>query len=359
MFGIFRLALALLVVVFHLSGRHVIGWYSVYAFYTLSGFLMTLVITKKYSLTPVGLADFATNRFLRIYPPFLVMGACAVVLLQFPELSQRAETLTKGDLGMPTGVMGWFENILIWGWHMRSAKLIPQAWTIFRELFFCVLIFFPFARYRWLTLGGFTAGVVYALANVVRGVTLMEVYTTFQNAAICYGAGCCLFHFQKQLSVLTRPQIPLLAVLGLAPFAFEAVRPLIFTDNALLPLYLNTLFSSYLILVLASLRGTPRWTEWDRRLGNLSYPIYLCHYHVAVVVAAVFGWSGKSCDALLWASALPILGFAWLMNRYVEQTIGYGYDQRRRLWSERWPPTRSLPSAGPKATGQAWVPLGD
>jgi peptidoglycan/LPS O-acetylase OafA/YrhL len=127
----------------------------------------------------------------------------------------------------------------------------------------------------------------------------------------------------------------------------------------LLPLYLNTLFSSYLILVLAGLRGTPSWTEWDRRLGNLSYPIYLCHYHVAVVVAAVFGWSGKSCDALLWASALPILGFAWLMNRYVEQTIGYGYDQRRRLWSERWPFTRSQPSAGPKATGQAWVPLGD
>ena len=255
--------------------------------------------------------------------------------------------------------MQWIENICIWGWRMRSAKLVPQAWTIFRELFFCVLIFFPFARYRWLTLGWLAAGVLYALSNVVRGVTLMEVYTTFQNAAICYGAGCCLFHFQKPLRALTRPRLPLLCLLGLAPFGFEAIRPRLFADNALLPLYLNTIFSSYLVLVLAGLRSSPRWTEWDRRLGNLSYPIYLCHYHVAIMVAAAFGWSGQSSDALLWASALPILAFAWLMNRYVEQTIGYGYDQRRQLWSERWPKARTTGLAGAPGTGQAVATQGD
>ena len=340
MFGTFRLALALVVVVYHLTGRHVIGWYSVYAFYTLSGFLMTLVITKKYMLSPFGLADFATNRFLRIYPPYLFMVACGVVMLQIPSLSQRAATLTTGDLGMPVGARGWFENTLIWGWSMRTPKLVPQAWTIFRELFFCVLIFFPLARYRWLTLAWFTTGVVYALSHVVRGVGLMEVYNTFQNAAICYGAGCCLFHFQKQLRGFTRPGVPLIGLLVIAPFIFEAIRPALFKDHSVAPLYINTIFSSYLVLVLAGLRGTPRWVEWDRRLGNLSYPIYLCHYHVAVVIAACMGWSGASNDRLLWASFLPIVAFAWIMNRYIEQTIGYGYDQRRPLWSNRWQQTK-------------------
>ena len=352
MFGTFRLALALLVVDFHLTGRHVIGWYSVYAFYTLSGFLMTLVITKKYTLSSAGLTDFATNRFLRIYPPYLVMVCCGVIMLQFPTLSQRAEALTQGDLGIPVGVQGWFENIFIWGWHMRTPKLVPQAWTIFRELFFCVLIFFPFARYRWLTLAWFVTGVVYALSHVVRDVALMEVYTTFQNAAICYGAGCCLFHFQKQLCAFTRPRIPLLCTLMVAPFVFEAIRPALFKDHAVAPLYINTVFSSYLVLVLASLRGTPRWVEWDRRLGNLSYPIYLCHYHVAVVTAACLGWSGASEDQLLWASFLPILAVSWIINRYIEQTIGYGYDQRRPLWSSRWPQRKSQSASEQAAASQ-------
>jgi peptidoglycan/LPS O-acetylase OafA/YrhL len=341
MFGIFRLALSLLVVVFHLTNRHMLGWYSVYAFYTLSGFLMTLVITKKYNLSPGGLADFATNRFLRIYPPYLVMVVCGIVMLQFPSLSERAATLTTGDLGMPVGARGWFENTCIWGWSMRTPKLVPQAWTIFRELFFCVLIFFPLARYRWLTLAWFATGVVYALSHVVRGVGLMEVYNTFQNAAICYGAGCSLFHFQKQLRGFTRPRVPLLCLLVIAPFTFEAIRPALFKDHSVAPLYINTIFSSYLVLVLASLRGSPRWVEWDRRLGNLSYPIYLCHYHVAVVISACLGWSGASGDRLLWVSFLPIVVFAWGMNRYIEQTIGYGYDQRRSLWSNRWPKTKS------------------
>ena len=353
MFGIFRLALALIVVVFHLTDRHLIGWYSVYAFYTLSGFLMTLVITKKYTLSPVGLADFAANRFLRIYPPYLVMGVCTVALLQFPFLSQRATTLTTGELSMPVGLRGWIENICIWGWNMHTPKMVPQAWTIFRELFFCCLIFFPFARYRWLTLGGFAVGVTYALSNVVRGVGLMEVYNTFQNAAICYGAGCCLFHFQKQLRGFTRPRIPLLCLLLIAPFVFEAIRPTLFEDHSVVPLYINTIFSSYLVLILAGLRGSPRWVEWDRRLGNLSYPIYLCHYHVAVMTAAVLGWTGASEDRLLWASFLPILAFAWVMNRYVEQTIGYGYDQRRQLWSTRWPQAKAKGLVSPETASQS------
>ena len=352
MFGMFRLALALVVVVFHLTNRHVIGLYSVYAFYTLSGFLMTLVITKKYTLSPAGLADFATNRFLRIYPPYLVMVLVTVALLQFPLFSQRAATLTTGELSMPIGLRGWFENIFIWGWNMRTPKMVPQAWTIFRELFFCCLIFFPFARYRWLTLGWFAVGVTYALSNVVRGVGLMEVYNTFQNAAICYGAGCSIFHFQKQLRVLTRPRLPLLCLLLTAPFVFEAIRPSLFQDHSVVPLYINTIFSSYLVLVLAGLRGSPRWVEWDRRLGNLSYPIYLCHYHVAVVSAAVLGWTGASEDRLLWVSFLPILAVAWVMNRYVEQTIGYGYDQRRPLWSSRWPLTKSTSASEQAAASQ-------
>jgi peptidoglycan/LPS O-acetylase OafA/YrhL len=336
MFGFFRFALSLLVVGYHLAGIHLVGWYSVYAFYTLSGFLMTLVITKKYALNPAGIADFVTNRFLRIYPPYLIVLASTWLLLQFPAFTQRANALSQGDLDIPTDTINWLENLCIWGWHLRSVKLVPQAWTIFRELFFCVLIFFPFARYRWLTLGWFAVGLAYGLANILRGIPLIEVYNSFANAAISYGAGCCLFHFQKNLRVLTRPKIPILSALIVAPLIFEFARPTLFTANSVVPLYLNALFSSYLVLVLANLRGSARWIDWDRRFGNLSYPIYLCHYFVPITLATVLGWSGEESSQLLWVSLPPIFAVAWLINRYVEQTIGYGYDQRRQTWALRW-----------------------
>ncbi len=333
MFGIYRLALALMVVVFHLSDHHPAGWYSVYAFYTLSGFLMTLVITKKYAATPAGVADFAVNRALRIYPPYLAMVAITVVMLQFPGLSARARQLA--DIGMPEGPAKWFENIFIWGWRMRDPMLVPQAWTIFRELFFCVLIFFPFARYRWLALAWFAGGLGYAGFVAAGDRPLVEIYTNFPNAGLCYAAGCCLFHFKRTLRPLSRPLVPLLVLTIIAPFVLEAVRPRFFTHGSVAPLYLNAFFSAYLVMLLSTIRGTPDWADLDRRLGNLSYPIYLCHYHVAVAVAALLGWPMTRSDNLLVACALPTLAVAWLLNRWIERTIGYGFDQRRRPWSSR------------------------
>jgi peptidoglycan/LPS O-acetylase OafA/YrhL len=349
MFGIFRFALALLVVIYHLSDHHVAGWYSVYAFYVLSGFLMTLVIAKKYRLTATGIGNFTLNRVLRIYPPYLAVVAATLLVLQIPSLAERARELY--DIAIPRGSLAWFENLFIWGWHRQDPKLVPQVWTVFRELSYCVLLFFPFARFRWLTLAWLAGSLVYAATTVVRGLALLDVYTTFSAASLAYSMGACLYHFHGSLRRITHPLGPLICLAAIAPFAFEAIRPQWFAHTSVIPLYVNLGLSTWLVLLLSGLNGPLQWQRIDRYLGNLSYPVYLWHGIVPVVVVWMCQWPAVPSNRLLWVSLLPIMVCAWAMNRWVEQTVGYGYDKRHQPWFRATHPHEESGSSREKSPG--------
>ncbi len=110
MFGLFRFVLASLVVLYHFSNRHPVGWYAVYAFYALSGYLMTLVINKKYSLSIDGILSFEFNRILRIYPPYLVVLLSSIALMRLPSFASFAPVITHNEMGNPATGLIWFRN---------------------------------------------------------------------------------------------------------------------------------------------------------------------------------------------------------------------------------------------------------
>ena len=72
MFGTFRAILALMVVALHLGGIPALGNYAVFAFYCLSGYLMTLILQRNYGYTLAGFSKYIFNRFLKIYPVYWV-----------------------------------------------------------------------------------------------------------------------------------------------------------------------------------------------------------------------------------------------------------------------------------------------
>jgi peptidoglycan/LPS O-acetylase OafA/YrhL len=331
MFGFFRLALAWEVVAYHLSGRHPVGWYSVYAFYALSGYLMTLVITKKYPLNRDGGLNFLLNRALRIYPPYLAMAAAAFALLSVPALYPISQRLaTTPPMGLPTGASSWFSDLFILGWHMPVPKLVPQVWSVYREIFYCSAIFFCLGRDRRVALGWFAVSAGYIVYTLARGYHLFDVYNSFLTASFSYSAGSCLYHFRKQLDALRRPLVPQIILAAALPFALEAVRPRFFGEDSPVPFYLNNLFSVYMVLLLSGLKTTPKSYAFDQYVGNLAYPLYLCHFNVGILVAAALGWTGLASDRMFLACLLPVSAGAWLVNRYMERTIGYGYDKRRQ-----------------------------
>lgn len=71
--GYFRFILAVVVCCNHLSSIGGLGRYAVFSFYILSGFLMTTILNERYGLTPGGIAKYAMNRILRIYPTYLIV----------------------------------------------------------------------------------------------------------------------------------------------------------------------------------------------------------------------------------------------------------------------------------------------
>jgi peptidoglycan/LPS O-acetylase OafA/YrhL len=68
MLEIIRYTLALIVAGTHLwpIGLTWTGWQAVFAFYALSGYLMTRVLHERYGFTPHGTVAFMVNRVLRL-----------------------------------------------------------------------------------------------------------------------------------------------------------------------------------------------------------------------------------------------------------------------------------------------------
>ena len=63
MFGIFRTFLAVNVILLHIFNVPTLGNYSVFAFFILSGFLMTLVVNENYDFQLVDFLNFGSIDF--------------------------------------------------------------------------------------------------------------------------------------------------------------------------------------------------------------------------------------------------------------------------------------------------------
>jgi hypothetical protein len=125
-----------------------LAWQSVFAFYTLSGFLMTRVLHDRYGFTLRGMSRFALNRVLRLWPAYLIVLAITAVALAFPGMGQVYPLLH-----FPRDVLDAIANIAVIGLvsfdfrHMVEMTLmVPTAWSLSIELFSYLLLAIYFAR---------------------------------------------------------------------------------------------------------------------------------------------------------------------------------------------------------------------
>src|SRR5688572_5893383 len=141
MIGSWRLLLALLVVCAHLFNPWWPGAMAVFSFYTISGFLMTLILHEQYSFSGGGLRAFWINRVLRIYPPYYF--ACALSLVLLAVFGADAVGAINPHLSVPDSAGEVTTNLLIFGlidWPADRASLVVPGWTLFVELVHYLLI---------------------------------------------------------------------------------------------------------------------------------------------------------------------------------------------------------------------------
>jgi len=342
--GVLRVLLAIAVVIVH-GGGHLFGLATlrgdtaVQAFFVISGFYMALVLTTKYGPTLSGALLFWQNRYLRLAPTYWVVLAVSVALLlwrdrygivmqELPHLSGRSLALVVfanlfvvgQDLLNFLGFNPPGEHSLHWvaqmwggsqfpGWYFL---LVPPAWSVALELMFYAVV--PLlVRLRSVSMGLLMlASLGLRLFIYSRGFHYDPwTYRFFPTELACFLAGMMAYRLHAAApwrSVSPRlKQVICLILLGMV--ILGGWEPCGWAFLLVLPLVLPFVFD------------LTRHSEWDRRIGELSYPLYLSHWMMKRVGHHCGQWEPVVITVLALLASL-------LLVHFVERPIDR-YRQRR------------------------------
>jgi peptidoglycan/LPS O-acetylase OafA/YrhL len=287
-----RYILAMAVVQTHLWDKGAVwtGQISVFAFYTLSGFLMTRVLNERYGFTPLGTAAFVLNRFLRLWPAYLLIMFMVLIALRFLPLSNFFSLIrtphSMADITTNLIILGQVTfDFLQW---LPLAKPLVTSWSLSIEVACYLLLAFFFAR-----------SPAHCWALFALGVVVMAVSTGWCAASAnpgAYGPYCFqnrygvvqagfvpfafggLYHFhRKALSAwLVRNRRPLVILLGGAIAAMFAGEWLSATVGPFLGIPL-------MLMLLAGAQDA-RPTNAQEFFGRASYHLFIAHMPLAAVL---------------------------------------------------------------------------
>ena len=289
--GGLRLILALVVVLSHLSSFNV-GRLAVVVFFILSGYW----VSRSWLAGREGALAFAATRTLRIWPMFAIV--C---------LAAWAGQLVLGSAHGPADLGG---GLLLLGSASRGDMPIGVAWSLDLELqFYLCLPLLWLAAQRlpdwqlWL-LGGLAWGL---------GIWLMDCGAwSFLFFLPAFAAGMWLAHTRWVPAAG-----PMLAAAG--AFAASAIglalwpemRPLFIKSDGppLVPEQLGHLALSLLLLPLVACVLARPSSPADRRLGDVSYALYLVHSPVITLLSHGLALGGLAFKL----AALPAIGLVTLI----------------------------------------------
>ena len=326
MFGVYRFALALLVMIGHLWPQLASksGTYAVFSFYMLSGYLMTFVLREVYGMDRKGIVRFLFNRFLRIYPLYWVVAVMTLFLL----LSGISwEGYRDSAIVVPKDFVHWIVNVLVFGlakgvvdFHMSGQRLVSAAWSLHVELCFYLMMAFVLSRKDCVVVVWIVVSLIYTAWMVVHGYSWQERYFPLAAASLPFslGAGCYLL-------VRRGIKVPVFfCVVAPVVFLAHAISSSFVYGEAALPMgkgfYISLCMSLFVIISLSTIDAREKFVSAiDKMIGSLSYPIFLLHQIVGMVVSAAYGIGpGRR---LFWVTLLFSVTVSLILNILVESQV--------------------------------------
>lgn len=304
--GMFRIILALAVVVSHVTGLE-IGRLAVMMFFYLSGYWVADLWSKRFA--PDQTLSFYGSRFFRIFPLYII---CAIAAAAFTTANMQPTSWTLLGVASSTGAplsVEWSLDV-----ELQFYLLVPAiVWLLAKPWRFSQI-----ALVGAVTIGGWLVyeqlGVVtvaqYAPAFVLGVLTMTYAWRPSARLAYvslaAFVAVTALAYFHPATSSF---------LLKAAPDPFDRD---IFSMIWMLPL---------LPYIAASLQI--RSDPLDRHFGNLSYPIYLVHAPVIAEIRHALGdGMGPKLLSIIVALALSFAVY-WLIDRRVEPIRQRMFDRRR------------------------------
>jgi len=333
MFGALRFYLAIVVIFVHFSAFSGVGWDGIFAFFVMSGYLMTLILHKNYGYTLRGLSTYSINRILRIYPMYWLACLLAIAVLLF--LGDDFRRLNGSAFGMPETGGQWLRNLLLIVKEGHRPVLIQPAWTLTVEVFFYGCIGLGLSRTKTVTAVWLVCSLLYTGYLVATGADFYSRYFTIAAASLPFSVGAAIYHWGDILD----KEIPWLGKSNTAPWVFFGLyllnQPLalVLGTTQWSGFYLGFLFLSILIFTLRKRRQVGNITRsTDAFLGDMSYPMYLVHAPLAWLLLYLCKLAGlpitRPSPSAFFAFILPTLLVAWVIYILVEKRLD---RQRQRI----------------------------
>lgn len=288
MFGTLRTLLAINVVLLHIFNVPTLGNYSVSFFFLLSGFLMTLIMQESYGYTLNGFRVFWLNRFLRLYPTYLmILGITIIVILIFPYVIRHPH------LYRPDGISSWLSNLtMIYPNvvpHRVEPRLVPPSWALTNELLFYLLISFGISKSLIRTMIWLFLSICYFIGTYYFYNLATYRYSAIFASSLPFALGASLYWFTKikslqNVSIFSLFTVYLLFVLN----AFYTRKLGIYFIEV--SIYINMILAIILVYLLYNYKTSRKGKKRDSYLGYYSYPIYLSHYLVAIIYSGIIGY---------------------------------------------------------------------
>jgi len=300
--GVLRLLLALSVLFDHQGASALLmgpgGEISVQCFYIISGFYIALVLDRTYRSNAV----FWANRALRLFPSYWAVAAVTLVIwLVLPtNLWTEFSVLPNIDRAFVAvsnfALVGqdWFNFLGFRHGHLALVKdfqdsdfpfynllLVPPAWSLGVELSFYALA--PFILRRgWATLLGcllMSLGLRFLLSRAGLDHNPWT-YRFFPSELATFLTGSAAYRVYCMVQPRLSRHKWLARAITLLVWSVVACMGLLQIDASQKRVLALVLIAS----ALPFLSEASRASRLDRFLGDLSYPIYICHWTVIRLV---------------------------------------------------------------------------
>lgn len=356
--GVLRLLLALSVVATHCGAifniNFVGGQIAVQAFYIISGFYMTLILSEKYIKANNSYKLFISNRLLRLYPIYwavLILSSMAFLGFYFVSKSHHLPkfeyyfsvhknftsfayligsniAILGQDIVMFMGInpadgsLFFTKNFAATNPPLHYFLVVPQAWTLAIEIAFYLLAPFLLRKKPSFILALIFLSVVlrFVLYNAFDLKNDPWTYRFFPTEILFFLLG--YFSYQLNLKIKksesdTQKRNALI-VFGLVVIFTVIYQFIPDYKNNFIPFSMKEI--GYLGMICVSIPVLFNLTKnykWDKWIGELSYPVYMSHMLVYFISAAL-------PIALLktgWAMALLTIIGSILLNKFIADPI--------------------------------------
>jgi peptidoglycan/LPS O-acetylase OafA/YrhL len=332
MIEISRYVLAAIVTQTHLwsQGPGWTGQTAVFAFYTLSGYLMTRILNERYGFTIRGTAAFALNRVLRLWPAYLAIMALALCALRFLPLqnffflirtpASAADVITNATI---IGQVSF--DFVQW---LPLAKPLVTSWSLSIELCCYLLLALYFAKSPARLLGFAGLGAI--------GMVVSTGWCAMSADPAAYGPYC----FQNRYGVIHAGFVPF-AFGGLYYFrrsniaswlAQHRVFSIVSLTGAIAAMFVSGFFRATagpfigipVMWMLLSVSRDHRPTIVQDFFGRASYHVFIAHMPIAAVLFTALHFPANSL--LIYVAtvlaALAISGLLVPMERRINDLRG-------------------------------------